>query len=404
MSDRFSAKTGTRVQRFISLASAVCAGHCCFTSWLYSGQHVAPAWRGCRASRLRRHIFSADGSGDSGFDVRPWTAADVGTVQGLAKRVQRARDASFNVEGPENEFASADGLGPYDGDEGSLFVATEKSSGLILGCAAMVVGDEVVTFESGRSLSQPMVAALRRVCIDDANVDINSRGTLMYSLVEASESAALAKGANSIIAVGYETSTQSQPTVAFLQGLGYEVLGEIKGVPGVTQMSKNLRPGLGDVNRPSFEGKWRMDLKASDSLREVLSALGVNFIIARLIDNLGVTQIIKQTQGGLDITVQTMMGSDTCILPFDGTITEVPSPTGGTNKQTSGWTTVVVDGATLPALETRQFVRTSDDASVIFQTLRYTTKPGEELVEHVNVLRDDVVVARARRILTGVEE
>jgi len=329
-----------------------------------------------------------------GFQIRPWSKADSSKVHALVTKVQRCRDAAFNVEGPEDDCdMSNEAASSYMGTEDGTLLVAVNSSGVILGCAAIAVGVAVSTLKSGRSVSEGSMAAVRRVCVDGSLLGTSStRKKILVSLLEASEQAALERGACNVIALGYTDPTASQPSDELLQSLGYKSCGSLAGVNDVTQFSKQLRP--------NFEGRWRMDLNASDSLRDVLSAVGLNFIVARIVDSLGVTQNITQSSKQLDIDVRTLLGKDKICLPFDGGITEVPGPTGSSNMQTTRWQSK--NGARLEIqLWTRQAVEGNleDISGVIFETKRSLSDDGASLYEDICVIRDGQPVARARRIL-----
>jgi len=178
----------------------------------------------------------------------------------------------------------------------------------------------------------------------------------------------------------------------------------------IIQMSEDLPNDKQVVTYPSFAGRWKMDLKASDSLEQVLGALGFNSFVAMIVDRLGVIQDIEQSYEWLHITVHyellslRIMGSATISLPFDGTVTEVPGPTGGTNAQTSRWTAIRSekgDNGKIAALQTRQAVTgmLGSTEAVIFQTLRYKMDNGSSLCEDCRVLKGKREIARARRLL-----
>ncbi|CAE8584520.1 unnamed protein product [Polarella glacialis] len=141
-----------------------------------------------------------------------------------------------------------------------------------------------------------------------------------------------------------------------------------------------------------------MDLGASSSLKEVLGAVGLNFLVAQLVDRLAVKQEIEQSALGLDVTVKTLMGTNTFVLPFDGSVTEVPGAAGGKNLQSSRWEPS--SQGRPPRLVTRQAVTgtlNSDDA-VIFETMR-SLDGADTLYEHVRVLKSGSPVAQGRRVL-----
>merc|ERR550525_288759 len=125
----------------------------------------------------------------------------------------------------------------------------------------------------------------------------------------------------------------------------------------------------------------------------------MNFLVAKLIDRLGVRQEITQTPEQLEVRVETILGSEAFCLPFDGSETKVPGAAGGRDVQTSGGRASTREG--LPVLQTVQAVQGSlgSREALLFETVRSLADGGATLREDVRVLRAGVPVACASRVL-----
>lgn len=343
-------------------------------------------------------------------------------VRQLVERVQRRRDADFNPEGPEGDDCVWDS-GYYNGDEGEFLVAIAERTEELLGCAAVTVGTAVSFRTSGMSESEDAVAAIRRVCVDFTAVPpgMGRRDTLLRALLEEAKGFAKRRGGQRVIALGYEGGRGCQPTPRLLRKMGYVEGDPLPGCPGVTQHVSFAKSGVWvhpaaatgtrtdaevavsvEETPPcsSFAGQWKMDLQSSDSLRKVLSALGMNFILIQIVDRLGVEQKIAQSDDALKVQVQTALGTDMFELPFDGAVTSVPGATGGTNKQTSAWVEAPMGGPM--RLRTVQAVKgalENPGESVLFETVRSLGDQDSTLFEDVTVLNRGVRIASARRVL-----
>lgn len=153
------------------------------------------------------------------------------------------------------------------------------------------------------------------------------------------------------------------------------------------------------TGRPDFTGRWRMDLKSSDSLRKVLGGLGMNFILVQIVDRLAVEQEVSQTEDSLKVTVKTALRTDVFELPFDGAVTVVPGAAGGTNTQTSSWVQSAAGQMGLRTVQAVEGAVEQPDGAVLFETLRSLGDQGSTLFEDVAILRKGVRGASARRVL-----
>jgi len=335
------------------------------------------------------------------FTIRPWTPGESAKIRQMVERVQRRRDVNFNPEGPEGDDCTW-AAGYYSGDEGQLFIAIDKENDELLACAAATLGTSVAMHASGASESEDSVAAMRRVCVDFEAVPAGDgrRETILRALFEEAQSFARQRGARRAIALGYEESGNGcQPSPELLSALGYIKGDPLPGCQGVYRHSSELAPDV-ISKRSNFAGRWKMDLRSSDSLRKVLGALGMNFFLIQVVGRLAVQQEITQGEDTLMVQVKTPLGTDAFELPFDGTITSVPGATGGQNRQTSSWIEAPISGQL--RLRTVQAVEGTLDnpqSSSLFETVRSLGDQGSTLFEDVAVFVGGERVASARRVL-----
>lgn len=162
--------------------------------------------------------------------------------------------------------------------------------------------------------------------------------------------------------------------------------------------------GQGLPELSSFAGTWAMDLGASDSLHNVLRALGLNYFLILMIDRLGVTQEIMQTDQELDIHVKTMLGSDHIRLALDGSRSRISGPTGEPNDSVSTWrkpesgTGKCAPSWTFCTRQTAEGQLDNADA-VVFVTERSLDEASLTLFEVVSVQRPGSDVVTCQRIL-----
>lgn len=77
-----------------------------------------------------------------------------------------------------------------------------------------------------------------------------------------------------------------------------------------------------------FSGTWVLDLKASDSLDELLKAQGVSWMKRKAIAGLKVTQTVSQTDNQVTIETSSSRGNRSQTLQVDGETREVEQDRG----------------------------------------------------------------------------
>jgi hypothetical protein len=86
-----------------------------------------------------------------------------------------------------------------------------------------------------------------------------------------------------------------------------------------------------------FSGQWQLNVEASDSLDEIMKAIGVSFIQRGLVNNTVITHTIQQTADELTIEVKTTFFSRTDRLPLHGEPAQTTDPSGRPVESTSAW-------------------------------------------------------------------
>ena len=93
------------------------------------------------------------------------------------------------------------------------------------------------------------------------------------------------------------------------------------------------------VIKPSvdFTGSWQLDSEASDSLDEILKAIGLSIFERTLVNNTVVTHVIQQTDDEFVIEIKTSFFGRTDRLPTNGQLAETTDPGGRAVESTSRW-------------------------------------------------------------------
>ncbi len=86
-----------------------------------------------------------------------------------------------------------------------------------------------------------------------------------------------------------------------------------------------------------FSGQWQLDLKASDSLDEILKAIGTSAIERMILDNAPITQVVKQTDAVITINITSGPYHRTDVLWLDGRQTKAEDPSGRPVISVSTW-------------------------------------------------------------------
>jgi hypothetical protein len=184
------------------------------------------------------------------YNIRNWKPADVIRVREMVERVQRGREPTFNIEGPEgedcgNSLGGADSIeGIYDGEVGTMLVALDRTL-VPMACAATVTGDAAVEYARSANVDESddlPYAVLRRIVVDNMKVAAatTGRANLIRSLIKAAEVAAYKRGAKKVVALGYDDAKDCQPSILMFQSLGYTRLGTVADAPGAMWLQRVL--------------------------------------------------------------------------------------------------------------------------------------------------------------------
>jgi hypothetical protein len=105
--------------------------------------------------------------------------------------------------------------------------------------------------------------------------------------------------------------------------------------------SKEAAAAGPDGSAPSpqvdFSGQWVLDVKASDSIDAMLTAIGLSIIERALVNNTTVTHIIHQTADEFTIEVKTAFFSRTDHLPLNGDPAQTTDPSGRPVESVTAW-------------------------------------------------------------------
>ena len=86
-----------------------------------------------------------------------------------------------------------------------------------------------------------------------------------------------------------------------------------------------------------FSGQWQLDLKASDSLDEILKAIGTSVVERMILDNAPITQVVTQTDSVITIDITSGPYHRTDVLWLDGRQTKSEDPSGRPVISVSTW-------------------------------------------------------------------
>ena len=86
-----------------------------------------------------------------------------------------------------------------------------------------------------------------------------------------------------------------------------------------------------------FDGKWKLDSKASQSLDAILKGLGYGWVTRKVMGSLSVRQVIETKPAGLAVRVLTRFTDDTIVLPITNRWAVGRTVDGGQTQRRSRW-------------------------------------------------------------------
>jgi hypothetical protein len=149
------------------------------------------------------------------------------------------------------------------------------------------------------------------------------------------------------------------------------------------------------AERPDFSGTFKLDLKASDSLDELLKAAGASWVERKAAGSVVVTQTVRHRGDRLEIEAKSSFKTRKDTIRV-GAGWEERETEMGRGRARTDW-----DGA---VLVTRVEVKPKKGAAAELTTRRSLTDGGQTTVQALELRAPDGKVYKARRILRRVAE
>jgi len=150
------------------------------------------------------------------------------------------------------------------------------------------------------------------------------------------------------------------------------------------------------AEHPDYSGTWKLDLKASDSVDDLLKAQGKSWVERTAARNMAVIQVIRQSGDTLGIAVHTSVKDRDDTLRIGGGWEEKDSDDSGKVRSRTDWDP---DGTTLV---TRTAMTLKDGVPAEF-IVRRTLPDPKTLLQVIELRFDDGRTLTARRVLRRVE-
>lgn len=395
--------------------AAVCGG-CLLLAC--TSETVCPGGSVCRGSASRLSFFT----------IRPLFGADVARVRGLLDRARSEGDGS-SLAWPRDDDFSREVL-RYDGESGVMLVATSASTARLFACAAVTIGreeslEQVSALPGQKRAEASPEAVLRRVCVDLPKRDWlpGRRQKVLGALVVEAARFARAKRARQL---HLEDKDGVLPSSKALRSLGFQLHAPQDGGAASHRYALDLAHGALPARavvaaaaasqvgewRPSFSGRWRADREHSQSLGHVLQALAPGqwsaasaHLQSRTMERFDTEQIVEQSATELMVremfTTDLVAQSRNFVLPFNGTVTDMPCPMGSSTSQTTRWSRTGHKLRTVQVVDGDLF---QPESALILETVRFLgDRGGASLLEDVRVIHSGKSVASARRVWQRIQ-
>ncbi|MDX2271863.1 MAG: hypothetical protein NW237_07920 [Cyanobacteriota bacterium] len=143
---------------------------------------------------------------------------------------------------------------------------------------------------------------------------------------------------------------------------------------------------------PNFSGVWQLDLKASDSIDEIMKVQGFSGIERNFAAKMAVTQTITQTDQVVTITIKNPANTTTEELKLDGSEENKSTPRMGEVTTRSFW------DPSGTALITELDMTTKDGAPAELIIRRYLEDNGNTMVQAMELKLAQGDVLKANRV------
>ncbi len=142
-----------------------------------------------------------------------------------------------------------------------------------------------------------------------------------------------------------------------------------------------------------FSGVWSLDPKASDSLDEIMTALGRSFLERKVVARMKVTQTITQNENVLQVDIDSSLKDGSETLKLDGSPTTITNDQGHQVSTSTSWS---ADGLALITTSEAVMANGNKGKWVVTRTL---LDQGRTLRQRLELHLADGRVLAANRIL-----